>query len=108
MKSGVDFDKSDSLLNLYCTKRQLDHLNSLGQEQPGSVPGDTADEFLKTQMYDSSMSEVGLNVRRDSLKNDCYYVTYKYGSDKVTVKLSVLKDQGYFKIDHVFIPGFDE
>jgi hypothetical protein len=104
MNSGGVDNKTDSLLSLYCTDKLITFINNLYSEPPGKIDSDI---LLQSQMVDVRMLEK-LTIRKDSLKNDVYHVFIKYGTGGWSIKLSVKKEKGAYKIDHVFIPGIDK
>jgi hypothetical protein len=102
---GVDDrKKSDSVQRLYCTPKLYNFLRKQYMGPPGKIDYDV---FLKSQMFDIRMLEK-LTVRKDSMKNDVYYVVYTYGKEQTTIELRVVKEKEDYKIDHVFIKGIDE
>ena len=104
VNSIADRKKSDSVVRKYCTPKLVDYINKLYSEPSD---GDSYDIFLKSQMVDMPMLE-NLAIRKDSKKNDLYYVSITYGKGQWTIKLSVVKEKDAYKIDHVFTEGVDE
>ncbi len=100
MNSGVDSDKTDSLMNKYCTAKLIRYANNLYSEPPSKI---NSDLFLQTQMIDVRILE-NLRIQKDLKADNVYYVSYTYGSNSpIIVKLSVIKERDVYKIDHVFI-----
>lgn len=96
--------KSDSVVRKYCTPKLVDYIDKL-YSKPSD--GDSYDIFLKSQMVDMPMLE-NLAIRKDLKKNDLYYVSITYGKGQWTIKLSIVKESGDYKIDHVFTEGIDD
>jgi hypothetical protein len=104
VNSIADGKKSDSVVRKYCTPKLINYLDKLYSEPPA---GDSYDIFLKSQMVDMPMLE-NLAIRKDSKKNDLYYVSITYGKGQWTIKLSIVKEKEGYKIDHVFTEGMDD
>ena len=104
MNSGLNYNRTDSILSLYCTGKLIKYRNNLYSEPPGKV---NSDIFLKSQMIDPKMLE-HLEFGKSPYKDDLYYVYLEYGMWRWTVKLSVVKEKESYKINHVFIPRIDE
>jgi len=90
--------KLDSIKSIYCTEELLNYIKKKFQERVLDY-----DPFLNAQMIDTRMLET-LMVQKDSLKNNVFYVSYKYGALN-TIKLTVAKEKSGYKIDHIFLVG---
>lgn len=96
--------KSDSIENKYLSSKLYNYLKHVNDK--GLVLD--YDPLLNSQMVDRKMLE-HLTFRKDSKRNDVYYVSYTYGSNSpVTIKLSVVREKDAYKIDHVFTAGVDK
>lgn len=83
--------ETEAIYNKYVTKELLDLIGKLTIDELDWDP------FLESQMCDNEMLET-LIFRKDSVKNDLYYASYKYGKDTVEIELVVVKEKEGFKI----------
>jgi hypothetical protein len=84
-------NKRDSIEKKYCTQNVFKQFREDVEY----------DIFLKSQMVDPRMLKT-LTVRKDSIKNDLYFVSYTYGKNNITVKLQVVKEEEEYKINLVY------
>ena len=94
-------EKLDSIKNEYCTTKLLNYIQKQFLERVIDY-----DPFLNAQMIDTRMLET-LTIKKDSVKNNLYYVSYTYGGLN-TIKLTVVKEKDCYKIDHIFLAGLQE
>ena len=95
---NIENSKIDSIKKVYCTPKLLNYILSIDELD--------YDPFLNAQMIDIRMLET-LTIKKDSAKNDIYYVSYTYGREN-TIKLSVLREGNGYKIDHIFLKNMQE
>jgi hypothetical protein len=87
----VNQNKRDSIEKKYCT------INVFRQFREDI----DYDPFLKSQMVDSLILKT-LTIRKDSIENNLYHISYTYGIENITVKLHVVKEKDDYKIDLVY------
>ena len=88
-----DAKKNDSIIDKYCTKNAFNEL--AGEERIEYDP------FLKSQMVETRILKT-MTFRKDSAKDNIYYVSYTYNKDHVTIKLLIVKEKDGYKIDLLY------
>jgi hypothetical protein len=96
----IENEKLDSIKGKYCTTKLLIYIHKLYLNHEIDY-----NPFFNSQMIDIKIFE-SLIVRKDSIRNDIYYVSYTY--DTITkkptnIKLAIIKQKGSYKIDHIFL-----
>lgn len=93
-------EKIDSIKGEYCTVKLLKYIDDqMRNERIGY------DLFINGQMFVIESLKT-LTIRKDSIKNNIYYVTYNwpYGDKElITTKLIIIKEKDSYKIDHIFL-----
>lgn len=87
----VNQKKRDAIEHRYCTKNVFNQFE-------GDIDYDI---FLKSQMVDTLILKT-MTFRKDSAKDNLYYVSYTYNKDHVTIKLLIAKEKDEYKIDLVY------
>lgn len=92
-------DKVDSIKRKYCKTEVLNLFKDSIDYDP----------FTHAQMFDIETLKT-LSIRKDSERDNLYYASFLWDYEKkqVTIKLSVVKEDGDYKIDHVFLEDFKE
>jgi len=93
-KEPDDFKKINSIKSKYCTTSLLQKIKKLKLDY---------DMFLQAHDIDSVMLKT-LNIKKDSIRNNLYYVSYLdiFNNKTVTIKLIVVKQKELYKIDAVW------
>ena len=87
----VNQKKRDSIEHRYCTQNVFNQFE-------GDIEYDI---FLRSQMVDTMILKT-MTFRKDSAKDNLYYVSYTYNKDHVTIKLLIAKEKDEYKIDVVY------
>ena len=87
----INQKKRDSIEHRYCTKNVFNQFE-------GNIEYDI---FLKSQMVDTLILKT-MTFRKDSVKDNLYYVSYVYNKDHVTITLLIAKETDGYKIDLVY------
>jgi hypothetical protein len=87
----VNQKKRDSIEHRYCTKNVFNQFE-------GNIEYDI---FLRSQMVDTLILK-SMTFRKDSAKDNLYYVSYSYNKDHVTIKLLIIKEKDEYKIDLIY------
>jgi len=89
-----DFKKINSIKHKYCTTSLLHKIKKLKLDY---------DMFLQANDIDSVMLKT-LDVKKDSIRNNLYYVSYLdiFNNKTVTINLMVIKQKEDYKIDAVW------
>jgi len=87
----VNQKKRDSIEHRYCTKNVFNQFE-------GDIEYDI---FLRSQMVDTLILKT-MTFRKDSAKDNLYYVSYTYNKDHVTIRLLIVKENGGYKIGLVY------
>jgi hypothetical protein len=99
---ALRINEIDSIISKYCTRDLAKEI----QDKTLSRELDY-DPFLNAQF---SMIEwlKTLNIRKDSTRNNIYYVSYIYGNKIRRTKLGIVKEKGEYKIDYIYLKDFKE
>jgi len=92
-KLPVDVKKYDSIINKYCTKNVS---NQFERDERIEY-----DPYLKSQMVETRILKT-MTFRKDSAKDNLYYVSYTYNKNHVTIKLLIVKEKDGYKIDLLY------
>jgi hypothetical protein len=91
-------EKIDTIINKYWTKRLKNYIDLQFKEYELDY-----DPFIKGQMFDIRILKT-LTVRHDLKSNNIYYVSFTFDTiirKTTTIKLTILKEKGSYKIDNV-------
>ena len=104
-KPTYNKEKIDSIKSKYCTTELLNYIKKQFQEEKIDY-----DPYLKAQ--DLSIETLKtMSFRKDSKRNDLYYVSYiwPYGDkQQVIIKLRIVKEKETYKIGYILIDHLQE
>jgi len=91
------FERLDSIERIYCTSNYFEECKKY-KEMLEYNP------LIKAQSSSIECSKT-LTFKKDSIRNDLYYISYifPYKKNQVTIRLTVIKENNDYKIDCVFL-----